>query len=706
MFYRKGRSSIEFKFGLILFLVLGILLGTKTAYDSVKSYRKAIREAEQLKLEETRAMANKLEARFASVYKATETIKLFMENMVNKLEVEKRSRKYVEETLVRIFGTSDTIDGVGVYFEPNAFDGKDEKYIRSDSKKGRFTLYVRYDAEGIKVDWDDDTAGQAWYERPIKEKKNILLEPYIDQNNRFMTTFSMPIIKAGQAVGCVIIDTAVDDLQSELEKLSQNEDDFKILLSNTGMFVAHSIDREKVKSNIMDGNPKAKEYLEKAQRGEETVTVEKFGTVGKDAKKIFIPVNLEGVNEKWVFESVTTVAYFARDVRKEAVINVIISIVTILFISLLIFLMLVKNVAKPLSIIESAMVKMSNYDLRLEAEMEASKKYEGWNDEIGSIVNSVRSMSENLIEIIRKISIHSQKTATTAEELTATSMSTSEVAEGVSTAVVNIAEGSNFQAKDTQKAADDIDESNKLLGSMLVILEDLLKANYFIEEKKNEGNESLKNLIDAVEASSQATNEVNELIIRTSKSVAQISSAREMIESISDQTNLLALNAAIEAARAGEAGRGFAVVAEEIRKLAEQSAGFTEEIRREIDELKENSEKAVKNMAAVSGMYEEQNKRVEETGEKFERISEAVERSKEVMAGLDMSSKEIFERNNDIVRIINELSKIAEGNATTTEESAESVEILVKAIDEISTASENLTEIANSLKEEVNQFYI
>jgi methyl-accepting chemotaxis protein len=50
------------------------------------------------------------------------------------------------------------------------------------------------------------------------------------------------------------------------------------------------------------------------------------------------------------------------------------------------------------------------------------------------------------------------------------------------------------------------------------------------------------------------------------------------VKRIAEQTRLLALNATIEAARAGEAGRGFAVVAYDVRTLAHDSAGFSDQL--------------------------------------------------------------------------------------------------------------------------------
>ncbi len=79
----------------------------------------------------------------------------------------------------------------------------------------------------------------------------------------------------------------------------------------------------------------------------------------------------------------------------------------------------------------------------------------------------------------------------------------------------------------------------------------------------------------------------------------EIGKVTELITAIAGQTNLLALNATIEAARAGESGRGFAVVAQEVKALAAQTAGATQEISSKIAAMQSSTSRSV---AAIEGI--------------------------------------------------------------------------------------------------------
>jgi methyl-accepting chemotaxis protein len=80
---------------------------------------------------------------------------------------------------------------------------------------------------------------------------------------------------------------------------------------------------------------------------------------------------------------------------------------------------------------------------------------------------------------------------------------------------------------------------------------------------------------------------------------ARINEIVALISTIAGQTNLLALNATIEAARAGEAGKGFAVVASEVKALASQTAGATEDIARQVQEIQDASANVAGDMSQI-----------------------------------------------------------------------------------------------------------
>ncbi|MCW1918805.1 methyl-accepting chemotaxis protein [Rhodobacter sp. KR11] len=130
-------------------------------------------------------------------------------------------------------------------------------------------------------------------------------------------------------------------------------------------------------------------------------------------------------------------------------------------------------------------------------------------------------------------------------------------------------------------------------------------------------------------------NEAISAIRLVSENARQINEITGYVDDIAFQTNLLSLNAAVEAARAGDVGKGFAVVAHEVRMLANKAAEASSEIKNLIGQSTRNVGNGVKFVEATGRSLVEIHESVDQVVEAVGQISTAV---KEQSAGINAVS--------------------------------------------------------------------
>ncbi|MDC3090380.1 methyl-accepting chemotaxis protein [Paracoccaceae bacterium] len=229
-------------------------------------------------------------------------------------------------------------------------------------------------------------------------------------------------------------------------------------------------------------------------------------------------------------------------------------------------------------------------------------------------------------------------------------------------AVGQVAEGAKAQVEATQDIQAKVRES----GDLRELVEESTKKT---GDAALEASKTAKKGSDETEKMVELANEVSE----NSGKIAEISS---LIEEIAQQTTMLALNASIEASRAGEAGRGFSVVATEVGKLADRSSQSVKDIGTLTNDAMQKANDSVSRMDKVKSEMENINSLIKNIESMMMTVNRHTDQQKEVAVAVSGA--------------IDNLERIGESNAVSSEE--------------ITASMLELSKIAGNTREKINVF--
>ncbi|MFT3739343.1 MAG: methyl-accepting chemotaxis protein [Breznakibacter sp.] len=512
-----------------------------------------------------------------------------------------------------LFSNGDFL-GFTLGFEPNAFDGKDDRYVNAPAhdRTGRFLMYLTKGPSGravpeVLVNYGTETDAP-WYYIPKKSLTDFLTEPVlypVQGVDVLMVSCMTPVVVDGRFFGVTGIDYPIDFMQKLVEQGDYYAGNYQAaILSHNGVFVANRRNKELVNKDLKTVNPQdARQELDEIADG-------RLGIVEKDGQlEVRVPFCVGKTTEPWQMRFAVPLDIITeradRLMWNQIFLGILLAIAGMALVGWYAALLV-----KPLTGMVEMANEMANGNLREKNNVKVQR------DEIGALYDSFTRMREKLTATIQQVAEGADHILGASNQLGDTS--------------IQLSQGASEQASSTEEVSSTMEE----ITSNIAQNTDNARETEKIANLSKEG-------IEKISLRSQSAVEANREIAR------RIS----VINEIAMQTNILALNAAVEAARAGEQGRGFAVVAAEVRKLAERSRMAAEEIVT----LANHSVQVV-----------------EEAGAMVAEIRPYVERTTLLVQEIAAASAEQHSGANQVNNAIQELNNVTQQNAAASEEMASS----------------------------------
>ncbi len=269
--------------------------------------------------------------------------------------------------------------------------------------------------------------------------------------------------------------------------------------------------------------------------------------------------------------------------------------------------------------------------------------------ELTSSVEDVTTSVTEMIASIREVAGHVDSLSSAAEE---TSASATEIEATV---------------REVERAAT---ESTKL-------------SQQVSAQAKDIGVRTIHETMTAINTIKETVERYSGLITRLGKRSEEIGKILGVIVEVTERTNLLALNASILAAQAGEHGKGFAVVAEEIKALADRTAGSAQDISNLVAAVQKETKEAVAAMSDSLDAVDEGVRRSREANNALDTILDSSTRSAEMATMIERAMTEQARGIRQVSEAIANVRQMMAQIAGATQAQSKGTEMILHAAEEM-----------------------
>ncbi|NLN65640.1 MAG: HAMP domain-containing protein [Clostridiaceae bacterium] len=401
-----------------------------------------------------------------------------------------------------------------------------------------------------------------------------------------------------------------------------------------------------------------------------------------------------------VDEEMELVIHAASQDVQNAIVSLIISIISALTLGTVIVFLISRNISRNLYKVVNVLNQISDGNLNVE-----TIRFDG-KDEVAQLSGSINKTLLELKGIIRGIKEAADKVESESTEMKRVAVEGNSGIGHISDTMTQMSAGAEEQASSASDIAGSISALSGLIETANQNQDDLQNSSEDILKVVGNGTRQMEDSVDKMQQIHDVFQDTVQKVRIFDERLDKISDLIQIINTIAKQTNLLALNAAIEAARAGEAGKGFAVVSDEIRKLSEQVAKSVREITDMVTRIQAESKFIADSLENGYENVREGTANIQVTGEIFNRIQSEVysmvDKVNHVSAGLEEISDNVQKVNTAVENV----AAISEENSAGIEETAASISRQNELMNTIADNAGVLSLSAERLKQMTGRFQV